>query len=115
LQIGEFGWICIAPHPMAGGLGMKSLSATSILRALRNPDVAKVLIGIEAYNATALDQLSSHYARILANRLGIARVGNSDAHVLDAIGLGATEYAGSGAADLISALRSGETRIRRQD
>jgi len=35
LKVGELGGFCIAPHPMAGGLGMKSLSAYSILRALR--------------------------------------------------------------------------------
>jgi predicted metal-dependent phosphoesterase TrpH len=114
LRVGELGGVCIAPHPMAGGMGMKSLSAVSIFKALRNADVAKILVGIEAYNATALDRLSNQYARILANQLPIAKVGNSDAHVLSAIGLGATEFPGTTSADLMSALRSGETQIRRQ-
>jgi hypothetical protein len=114
LQVGDLGGFCIAPHPMAGGLGMKSLSAQSIFKALRNPQVAEVLIGIEAYNASALDRLSHHYARILAKRLGMARVGSSDAHVLEAIGLGATEFEGSTAMDLVLALRTGRTRIHRK-
>jgi predicted metal-dependent phosphoesterase TrpH len=114
LRVGALGGFCIVPHPMAGGMGMKSMSAITILKALRNPEVAKILIAIEAYNATAIDRLSNQSARLLAKRLPIARVGNSDAHVLSAIGLGATEFAGSTAADLISALRNRKTRIRRQ-
>lgn len=114
LKVGELGGFCIAPHPMAGGLGMKSLSAYSILKALRNPEVARILIGIEAYNATALDKWSNHYARILAERLNIAKTGSSDAHVLEAIGLGATEFEGHTAQHLIEALHTGDVRIRKQ-
>jgi predicted metal-dependent phosphoesterase TrpH len=99
---------------MAGGMGMKSLKARTILKALRNPQVAETLIGIEVYNATALDRISNHYARILASRLDIAHVGNSDAHVVDAIGLGATEFEGSSAADLLAALKNKTTKIRKQ-
>jgi hypothetical protein len=93
---------------------MKSLSVPTIVKALRNPEVAETLIGIEAYNATALDRVSIATARLLTSGLNLASVGNSDAHVLDAIGLGATEFAGTAAADLLSALRSGQTSIRRQ-
>lgn len=114
LRVRELGGVCIAPHPMAGGMGMKSLSARTILKALRDPLVAETLLGIETYNATALDRVSNHYARILANQLDIAQVGNSDAHVVDAIGLGATEFEGSHTADLLIALRNGTTKVRRQ-
>jgi len=114
LRVRELGGVCIAPHPMAGGMGMKSLSARTILKALRDPLVAETLLGIETYNATALDRVSNHYARILANQLDIAQVGNSDAHVVDAIGLGATEFEGSHAADLLIALKNKTTRIRKQ-
>lgn len=113
-RVRELGGVCIVPHPMAGGMGMKSLSARSILKALRNPAVAETLIAIEVYNATALDRISGHYARLLANRLGIAQVGNSDAHVADAIGLGVTEFEGKSAADLLIALKNGTTKIRKQ-
>ncbi|MFT3890830.1 MAG: PHP-associated domain-containing protein [Anaerolineales bacterium] len=114
LKVGELGGFCIAPHPMAGGLGMKSLSAYSILRALRNKEVSRILIGIEAYNATAIDKMSNHYARILAERLDIAHTGSSDAHVVEAIGLGATEFDGHTAQHLINALQTGNVRIRKQ-
>lgn len=114
LKVRELGGVCIAPHPMAGGMGMKSLSARTILKALRNPDVAETLIGIEVYNATVLDRISNHYARILASQLKIANTGSSDAHVVDAIGLGATEFEGNSAADLLIALKNGTTKVRKQ-
>jgi hypothetical protein len=114
LKVGELGGFCIAPHPMAGGFGMKSLSAYSILKALRNPDVARILIAIETYNATTIDKMSNHYARILAERLDIAQTASSDAHVVEAIGLGATEFDGHTAWDLITALHNGNVHIRKR-
>ena len=111
LKVRELGGICIAPHPMARGMGMKSLNAYSILKALRNPEVADTLIGIEAYNATAIDKMSNHYARILASKIKIAQTGNSDAHIVETIGFGATEFEGKSTEDLLFALRSGKTRV----
>jgi hypothetical protein len=110
LKVGELGGFCIAPHPMAEGIGMKSLSAYSILRAARNADVARILIGIETYNATTLDKMSNHYARILANRLNLTQTASSDAHVVEAIGLGTTEFDGHTARELVKALRKGNVR-----
>lgn len=114
LKVGELGGFCIAPHPMAGGFGMKSLSTYSILKALRNPDITRILIAIETYNATTIDKMSNHYARILAERLDIAQTASSDAHVVEAIGLGATEFDGHTAQDLVEALKRGNVRIRKQ-
>lgn len=114
LKVGELGGFCIAPHPMAGGFGMKSLSAYSILKALRDPDITRILIAIETYNATTIDKMGNHYARILAERLDIAQTASSDAHVIEAIGLGATEFDGHTARDLISALRNGGVRTRKK-
>jgi predicted metal-dependent phosphoesterase TrpH len=99
---------------MAGGFGMKSLNAYSILRALRNVEVAKVLIGIETYNATTIDKMSNHYARILGNQLDLAETASSDAHILETIGLGATVFEGHTARDLIKALKSGNVEQRKQ-
>jgi predicted metal-dependent phosphoesterase TrpH len=113
LAVKEQGGFCIAPHPTAEGLGMKSLNWQTISRALRIPDVASTLIGIETYNATLLDKEGNHYADVLANRYHISKVGNSDAHVLDAIGLGMTEFPGSTADDLLAALQNGTTTVRR--
>jgi len=114
LKVGEAGGICIAPHPMARGMGMKSLSRSSIIQALDHPEASRILIGIETYNATALDRESNAYAQILAAEgPGIAQVGNSDAHILETIGLGATEFLGYTAADLLDALWVGATEVRR--
>jgi predicted metal-dependent phosphoesterase TrpH len=114
VEVGELGGFCIAPHSMAGGIGMKSLSAYSILKALRNHDVAQTLLAIESYNATTIDKMSNHYAHILADRLNIAQTASSDAHVLEAIGLGATEFDGCTAQDFLAALQKRETRPRKQ-
>lgn len=113
LRVSEMGGVCIAPHPMAGGMGMKSLSAYSILKALKHPQVAKTLIGIETYNGTAIDRMSNHYAKIFANGLRIAQTGSSDAHVIDTIGFGATEFDGYTAQDLLISLRERTTKVRK--
>lgn len=114
LRVRKLGGVCVAPHPMAGGMGMKSLSARSILKALRNPEVADTLVGIETYNGTSIDRISNHYAFILACQLDIAQTGSSDAHIIDTIGFGATEFRGKTAADLLFALKTGQTVVRRQ-
>jgi predicted metal-dependent phosphoesterase TrpH len=112
LEVKELGGFCIAPHPMADGLGMKSLSWQSISKVVRDPDTTRTLIGIETYNATTLDREGNHYADVLADRYRVSKVGSSDAHILDAVGLGATEFPGSTAADLIRALQEGTTAVR---
>jgi predicted metal-dependent phosphoesterase TrpH len=114
LEVGELGGFCIAPHPMAGGFGMKSLSAYSIIKALRNREVAKTLIGIETYNATTIDKVSNHYAHILGEHLKIAKLGNSDAHIVKTIGMGMTEFRGHTVTDLLKAIGSGETTIHKK-
>ena len=114
LRVGDAGGVCIAPHPMARGAGMKSLSGPSILQALDHPQASRILIGIETYNATALDRESNLLAQKLwAECPGKAQVGNSDAHILQAVGSGATEFLGYTAADLLDALWIGATDVRR--
>jgi predicted metal-dependent phosphoesterase TrpH len=115
LQVGELGGFCIAPHPMAAGLGMKSLNAYSIIRALQNTEAAQILIGIETYNATTLPRISNYYARNLGNQLELAKTAGSDAHIVEAIGLGVTVFKGHSAKDLIEALRTRRVQQRKQD
>jgi predicted metal-dependent phosphoesterase TrpH len=81
------------------------------LKALKHPIAKKVLVGIETYNGTAIDRVSNHYARIFAQGLKIAHTGNSDAHFIDTIGFGATEFPGTSAADLLNALHERTTRV----
>jgi predicted metal-dependent phosphoesterase TrpH len=114
LRVRELGGICIAPHPMCSGMGMKSLSARTILKALRNLQVAETLIGIETYNGTSIDRMSNYYAFSLARALNITQTGSSDAHVLGTIGFGITEFKGNTAADLLIALKNETTEVRRQ-
>jgi len=113
LRVRDEGGVCIAPHPMAGGMGMKSLSAYSILKALKNPQVAQTLIGIETYNGTAIDRMSNHYAKVFASGLNIAQTGSSDAHVIDTIGFGATEFEGNTPQDLLNSLKNKMTKVRK--
>ena len=115
LKVKEQGGVAIAAHPMADGMGMKSLTPVSILKALRHPIAKKVLIGIETYNGTAIDRVSNHYTRIFAQGLKVAQTGNSDAHIIDTIGFGATEFPGTTAADLLNALRERTTRVRKMN
>jgi predicted metal-dependent phosphoesterase TrpH len=112
-EVRELGGYCIVPHPTAVGMGMKSLTWHSISKAIPKPDMREILIGIETYNATTLDKEGNHYADVLANRYKIAKTGSSDAHILDAIGLGMTEFPGTSSMDLLAALRERTTIIRK--
>lgn len=112
LEVGDMGGFCVAAHPMSGGWRIKSLSAYTIRQAYCHPRAAQVLIGIEAYNASVLDRQSNAWANNLAERLRVAKTGSSDAHVLSAIGSGATWFPGHTAADLVSALYAGRTEPR---
>lgn len=114
LKVGELGGYCIAPHPMAEAFSIRSLSAYSILKAMRHPQAARILIGIETFNATTLDKTSNRYARILANRLSLAQTASSDAHVIQAIGLGMTEFDGQTAHELKKALLTRNVRQRKK-
>ncbi len=110
LRVGELGGICIAPHPCATGMAMNSLNGYSIRQAFKHPEASRILVAIETYNATVLDRYSNRYAAALAEWLGLARTGSSDAHVLAAIGAGSTYFPGKTASDLKAALWMGATR-----
>lgn len=113
MQVGEQGGFCIAPHPVSDALSMHSLGAYAIRTALRDRDAARILIGVETYNAMLLDPDANDAARILAERSDVAQTGSSDAHVLDAVGLGTTYFPGHTPQDLVAALWTGTTQVRR--
>jgi len=115
LKVGEVGGICIAPHPMARGMGMKSLNRASIVRALDHPEASHILLGVETYNATTLDRESNLHGQTLAKEFPIlTQVGSSDAHTLGTIGLGVTEFLGYHAANLLDALWIGATEVHQR-
>lgn len=105
--------VCIAPHP--GGIRYNSLSPEAIRRALQDPNLAKVLVGIEVYNAGLLRLSGNMVAQRLADELPIAQIGSSDAHFLGMVGKGATFFRGSSAGQLRWSVETGLTRpIRSQ-
>jgi predicted metal-dependent phosphoesterase TrpH len=112
-KVGELGGICIAPHPMDDGFKMHSLGSYPIMKALRDPDTAHVLVALETYNASILTKENNEYARKLAEHLGMTQTGSSDAHFLGAIGLGSTEFPGHTRKDLLEALQNGSTVPRK--
>ncbi|MCS7247293.1 MAG: PHP domain-containing protein [Anaerolineales bacterium] len=106
--VGKLGGLCVAAHPMAAG--SPSLSAESIRNALQYPDVAEILVGIEAINGGLFHQRSNFLATALAASLPVAAVANSDSHILQTIGFGKTEFEGRTALELRKALEARQTR-----
>ncbi len=108
-QVGEQGGLCIAAHPTARGT--HSLSFPAIHQALNHPGVKGTLVGIEAFNGGLVYTRSNPLVEALAQALPLAQVGNSDAHVLQTIGQGASEFEGHTVADLRAALTNKTTRV----
>jgi predicted metal-dependent phosphoesterase TrpH len=113
-RVGELGGFCIAPHPTATGMGVNSLSSQSICKALCDRDAARVLLGIETYNATILDRAGNYAARIFAERSNISQTGGSDAHSLGTIGLGATIFPGHTVQEFVRALSTATTQVHKE-
>lgn len=109
--IGEQGGICIAAHPMARGTN--SLQFPAIYKALLHPGANKIFLGIESFNGGLVYTRTNPYVEALALAVPIAQVGNSDAHILEAIGQGSTRFFGFTAQDLRESLERGWTRVRK--
>lgn len=110
-KVGEQGGICIAAHPMARGTS--SLQPGVIRKALEDPGIASILVGIEAFNAGLFYGNSNQSAYQFALTLPVALVGNSDAHYTGGIGRGASRFNGRTALDLRRALETKNTEIVR--
>jgi predicted metal-dependent phosphoesterase TrpH len=100
--VGRMGGLCIVPHPEAAGIG--GLHAAQIATAVSDPDVAKILVGIETYNGGLFFPRTNQIGIALASSLNLASLGCSDSHILSTIGQGKTEFEGTTAADLRKAL-----------
>jgi len=109
LRVGAQGGLCIAAHPMARGTS--SLSYSAIRQALSYPEVADSLVGIEAFNGGLVYTRSYLSVAVAANGLPLAHLGNSDAHFLQMIGHGMTEFPGKTAADMRKALIYSDTKV----
>jgi predicted metal-dependent phosphoesterase TrpH len=107
LRVGELGGLCVVAHPSTKMVN--SLHPQVISDALKDPDVARVLVGIEVYNAGVVHKSGNAIAKALADGLPVAQVGNSDAHMLWMVGRGSTYFHGSTANELRCALENHST------
>lgn len=111
MRTGDQGGLCVAAHPQARGV--KSLRFSTIRETLKNSDAAKILIGIEAFNAGLILTRGNPLIEKLASVFPIAQLGGSDAHLLKMIGQGSSWFEGSTIQHLKTALISRTTIPRR--
>ena len=105
-EIHDQGGVAIPAHPLvpyplcAQGFALRRLLADE---PRYRPDA------IEAFNPTTLGRPWHDRVVRFADETGLPKVGNSDAHALDAIGVGWTTYPGRSGADLRAAIADGAT------
>ncbi len=109
-RVGQQGGLCIVPHPEARGTS--SVSGEALLKAYAQPEVRRTLVGLETFNGGLVYTRGNQSAVRIAAQIEIARVGNSDSHILQTLGEGSTEFAGTTAADLRTALETRSTVAR---
>jgi predicted metal-dependent phosphoesterase TrpH len=106
-EVHDQGGIAIPAHPLvpyplcAQGFMLRRLVADE---PRFRPDA------LEAFNPTTLGRPWHGRVVRFAEELGLAKVGNSDAHALDAIGSGYTTFAGHDGEHLRAAIRAGTTQ-----
>jgi len=106
-DIHEAGGIAIPAHPLVP----YPLCAQGwvLRRLLDDPDDAVRPDGLETFNPTALGRPWHDRVVRFADDHGLARIGNSDAHALEAVGAGWTTFSGRTAADLRTAIEARST------
>jgi len=109
--IHEAGGIAILAHPFHIEMDIVFRNAW---RYFQHPEVLleAELDAIEVYNAGGVLSFTNFLAQSVCNRVGLTKVGNSDAHTLGAIGRGKTYFPGKTAIDLRQALLSGKTTVK---
>jgi predicted metal-dependent phosphoesterase TrpH len=110
LAAGQMGGLCVVSHPEARGTS--SLRIDTVHKAIQDPEVARYLVGIEAFNGGLVYTRRNPMIAARCRMLPLAQVGNSDSHVLQMIGQGSTEFEGKTAFDLRMALENKLTRVR---
>jgi len=106
-EIHDLGGLAIPAHPLVP----YPLCAQGFVlrRLLDEPDARFHPDAIEAFNPTALGRPWHDRVVRFADDHGLARIGNSDAHALDAVGTGWTTFPGRSAADLRAAIEARRT------
>ena len=96
------GGIAIAPHPMAPLT--PSLGRRSLMRLHHDPDAGHRLDAIEMLNPSVAGRARRPHRTVLNEVMGLAAVGNSDAHVLENVGTGWTWFPGTSSEDYRAAI-----------
>ena len=106
-EVHDAGGLAIPAHPL---VPYPLCAQGRILRSLMDADDERVRPdGLETFNPTALGRPWHDRVVRFADEQGLARVGNSDAHALEAIGVGWTTFDGRTAADLRLAIETRRT------
>jgi len=92
----------LVPYPLCAQGGV-------LRRLLEDPDPRYRPDTIETFNPTAFGRYFHGRVVRFADRHGLARLGNSDAHAPDQVGAGSTSFPGRTAADLRAAIRERQT------
>jgi predicted metal-dependent phosphoesterase TrpH len=107
-EVHDQGGLAIPAHPL---VPYPLCAQGSVLRRLlADPDPRVRPDAIEAFNPTALGRPWHSRVVRFAEELGLATVGCSDAHALEAIGVGWTTFRGRSGDDLRAAIERRETR-----
>jgi predicted metal-dependent phosphoesterase TrpH len=110
LRARDLGGLCVVPHPQAAGTS--SVRYAVLQASLENERVRETLVGIETFNGGLVYTRSNQDARGKAREFGLSALGNSDAHILEMIGQGATGFAGYTLEDFRNSLLAGKTFAR---
>ena len=107
-EIHEQGGLAIPAHPL---VPYPLCAQARTLRGLLDAgDPAVAPDALETFNPTSLGRPRHQTVVRFAADHGLAQVGNSDAHALDAVGIGWTSFPGRTEADLRAAIAAGTTR-----
>lgn len=107
LDIHDTGGLAIPAHPLVPY--PLCAQAWTLRRLLDDPDQSCHPDALETFNPTSLGRPLHRRVVRFADDHGLAHIGNSDAHALDAIGTGWTTFDGRTAADLRRAIEAGST------
>jgi len=107
LAVHDAGGLAVPAHPLVP----YPLCAQGwmLRRLLDDPDPRAHPDGLETFNPTSLGKPWHRRVVRFADQHGLARLGNSDAHALDAIASGWTTFQGTDAADLRRAIETRAT------
>ncbi len=107
LAVHDAGGLAIPAHPLVPY--PLCAQAWTLRRLLDDPDPGAHPDGLETFNPTSLGRPLHRRVVRFADDHGLAHLGNSDAHALEAIGTGWTTFAGQDADDLRRAILAGTT------